>query len=228
MEMTGNGYGNGNGNGSGYGNGSGSGYGNGSGYGYGNGNGSERPIIFNGAMSLAVIEGRKTMTRRPFPLKHQAHSGGVAYDQWSGIAELVADGSVKRFKMPCVVGDKLWVRECWRAVWSGFEYRCDGARYPRMLTASQVAKWGHWQEKLAGGKWAPSIHMPRWASRTVLDVLDVRVERLQDITDEGARAEGFASRVAFIETWDAIYPSMPFHADPWVWRIEFKGAGSLQ
>ena len=186
---------------------------------------TERPIIFNDAMSLAVIEGRKTVTRRPFPLKHQAHSGGVAYDQWSGIAELVADGPSKRFKMPCVAGDKLWVREAWRAVSiGGVAFRCDGKwePCPERQTLAEAMTWDRWKEKLAGDKWAPSIHMPRWASRTTLNVLTVRAERLQSMTEEDAHAEGFATLEDFIATWDAIYPEMPWGSNPWVWVIEFK------
>ena len=185
---------------------------------------TERPIIFNDAMSLAIIEGRKTVTRRPFPLKRQAHSGGVAYDQWSGIAELVADGPSKSFKMPCVVGDKLWVREAWRVEWGDtlLHYRSNGASEWLSCDQTEEPDVRRWSEKLAGGLWAPSIHMPRWASRTTLNVLGVRVERLQSMSEENAHAEGFESLAGFIATWNAIYPAMPWSSNPWVWAVEFK------
>lgn len=213
----------------------------------------ERPIIFNGAMSLAVIEGRKTVTRRPIKPqpgpsaadryidaycgqpKTEANPRGMStcWTWWLDDGRKGADIGTCPFGVP---GDKLWVREAWSLPPSALSiyYRAgNGGRLLSSRDASDnmesVNAWVNKLSRVAGPSvWAPSIHMPRWASRTVLDVLDVRVERLQDITDEGARAEGFASRVAFIETWDAIYPSMPFHANPWVWRIEFKGAGSLQ
>ena len=201
---------------------------------------TERPIIFNDAMSLAVIENRKRVTRRPVIGANGDANEPHAFSRMTlgGALFTLREG---RYAVECkhsfgVPGDKLWVREAWSLPPSALSiyYRAgNGGRLLSSRDASDnmesVNAWVNKLSRVAGPSvWAPSIHMPRWASRTVLDVLDVRVERLQDITDEGARAEGFASRVAFIETWDAIYPSMPFHADPWVWRIEFKGAGSLQ
>jgi len=75
------------------------------------------------------------------------------------------------------------------------------------------------------GKWRPSIHMPRWAARIILEITDVRVERVQDITTEGVKAEGLrAVEMDFIRLWDSIYyPSLfKWDANPWVWVIEYR------
>ncbi len=68
----------------------------------------------------------------------------------------------------------------------------------------------------------PSIHMPRWASRITLEITDVRVERLRDMTEEDAKAEGFKSVGDFVETWDEIYEDQQWSDNPWVWVYEFK------
>lgn len=197
---------------------------------------TERPIIFNDAMSLAVVELRKTVTRRPLALKHQGHDFVRMQDGYPDGLRAVftidddADYSVRSpFGMP---GDKLWVREAWSLPPSALSiyYRAgNGARLLSSHDASDnmesVNAWVNKLSRVTGPSvWAPSIHMPRWASRTVLDVLDVRVERLQSMSDEDARAEGFESRAAFIETWDAIYPTMDMRHNPWVWVIEFRRA----
>ncbi len=166
----------------------------------------ERPIIFNDAMSLAIIEGRKTETRRPLKPQHPDVYVGPYGEE----------------------GDTLWVRETWRVdeVAAFREFRCDAACLPVVLSASVgIADVKRWSNKLRFGRWAPSIHMPRWAARTVLDVLEVRAERLQSMTEEDARAEGFASLAAFIETWYAIYPTMSMRYNPWVRVVRFKRQG---
>ena len=179
---------------------------------------TERPIIFNDAMSRATRSGAKTETRRP--LRKQIDVMAVPMPNLPRLADCP-------FGVP---GDTLWVREAWRPEHFGtsVEYRADGGAKWFDASAMRTSDYDavvRWSKKLAGGLWAPSIHMPRWASRAVLDVLEVRVERLQSMADEDALAEGFASRVAFINTWNEIYPAMTFEADPWVWVVRFKRQG---
>lgn len=206
----------------------------------------ERPIIFNDAMSLAVVELRKTVTRRPLALKHQGHDFVRMQDGYPDGLRAVftinddADYSVRSpFGMP---GDKLWVREAWcaftRAVSGSGSDECEYVRSPDpgrhghldyFYRASFKRNHGAWEGREDGQTlrlecpWRPSIHMPRWASRTVLDVLDVRVERLQSMSEEDAHAEGFHDRLDFAKTWESIYQM--WRANPWVWRIEFKRQG---
>jgi hypothetical protein len=130
-----------------------------------------RPILFTAPMVRAILSGAKTQDRRP------------------------------QTQAPPAVGDRLWVRETWRA--------CDEMGYslpgiparPGGLTLEWRADW----DDTHPGPWRPSIHMPRWASRITLDVVSVWGERLHDITEAGARAEGFASRQGFLGYWSTLY-----------------------
>lgn len=197
----------------------------------------ERPIIFNDAMARAILSGAKTETRRPV---------------CRSLDETTAREIASRKRPFGKPGDTLWVREAWRPehLDTSVEYRADkGAKWfdASMMRTSDYDDAVRWSKKLAGGLWAPSIHMPRWAARTVLDVLEVRVERLQDMTEEDARAEGFAPfkhididqpfgddwrtnrthpcTLAFASAWDGIYPTMRWSANPWVWVVRFKRQG---
>lgn len=125
-------------------------------------------------------------------------------------------------------GDRLWVRETWalhvhamsadRDEDGPFVYAADGQRALSMRLSS---------------KWTPSIHMPRWASRITLEVTGVRVERLQDISEADAQAEGCAFplayegpdppyRTAYARLWESINGAGSWDANPWVWVVEFK------
>ncbi|HEP0436193.1 TPA: hypothetical protein QIT95_000240 [Klebsiella michiganensis] len=198
----------------------------------------ERGMIFNGEMVRAILDGQKTQTRRimkpqPEPCPRGGHwwpsnvfktmlhvedemqngKGG-----WGGLA-----GDACPFGD---VGDRIWVREAFA---SG------------LSTKSTLAyRATHKREDLEDGfydtiKWTPSIHMPRWASRILLEITDVRVERLNSISDADAKAEGccygrgggipdFAVNPAdhFPTLWASIYGEESWKANPWVWVIEFK------
>jgi hypothetical protein len=84
-------------------------------------------------------------------------------------------------------------------------------------------EWAIYREgwERSAPSWKPSIHMPRWACRLVLEVVSIRVERLHEITEEDARREGVADRAAFAAKWREIYGAEPWDSNPWVWRIEF-------
>lgn len=103
--------------------------------------------------------------------------------------------------------DRLWVRESWQ---------CNHADQDR----SKVNYRADGRDRLL---WTPSIHMPRWASRITLEVTDVRVQRLQDISEEDAKAEGAEGREAFASLWDAINGNRASWAsNPWTWAIGFR------
>ena len=168
----------------------------------------ERPILFSGAMVRAILEGRKTQTRRVVKPTSGPHS------------------IEKTIGRP---GDLLWVRETWGI------HDADPARaWFRADPGVEdcVAK------STAGWKWRPSIHMPRWASRITLRLTDVRVERVQEISADDAIAEGIDRpgtmnpyidgnamvRAVFRNLWDSINAKRGYGWDvnPWVWVLVFE------
>lgn len=205
----------------------------------------ERPILFSAPMVRAILSGTKTVTRRlvklPKRVLWEIERGGTVPEQilltgdglgwvgWWSIGDQVGPVTQERCsqlyptakkanKLPCAVGDRLWVREAWA--------QTDG-RYERFPLAYRATDDGQ-GFALLDGVWRPSIHMPRWASRLDLEVVSVRAERLQEITEEDVYAEGVGhGRVSplleFEELWDAINGNRAtFASNPWVWRIEFS------
>lgn len=203
----------------------------------------ERPILFSGPMVRAILDGRKTQTRRvvkPQPTSREQMRGfrldwldhGVEPDrQRYGITSSVVDGA----EIVCPYGgpgQRLWVRETWGRIEAmstdirdSLVYRADGDT-PAMA-----------------GYWRPSIHMPRWASRITLEIEAVWCERVQDITEANAMAEGVerielgpheiaglpvhpmtsSYAAAFATLWDSINGTKyPWASNPWIWAITFK------
>lgn len=218
----------------------------------------ERPILFSGEMVRAIIEGRKTQTRRVVKSPHTQEAGAWSFDPerglWeSGIAgDHGAMGHGEWVRCPYgVPGDRLWVRETARAEelpsgQDGVRYAADDAFIP--INSQQSAESWLDMYHYAGrtGSLVPSIHMPRWASRITLEVTGVRIERLQDISEADARAEGVESqfvdgygcwvnyelgdgtwcnsaRGSFCTLWDSINAKRGYGWDvnPWVWVVEF-------
>lgn len=181
---------------------------------------------------------------------------------WSGDRPRACAALIARDDCPYgKPGDRLWVRETWRTASSGrsyttghvsvhVEYReqTSGTRGPERGRQTQT-EWALSDEeydalmRAAYGSsrpyaWRPSIHMPRWASRITLEVTGVRVERLHDITEEDARAEGvmrldggsfvsmgvpiLGAREAFCALWRSTYGAASWAANPWVWVVEFR------
>ncbi|ENQ9168757.1 hypothetical protein ACERQS_001081 [Klebsiella pneumoniae] len=227
----------------------------------------ERGMIFNGEMVRAILDGRKTQTRRPIKWKQTRFTEiGEREDgskwPWSEDAEHACD-----FWHPCpfgAVGDRIWVRETWSDVnldgAPAVAYRADDEVYDLMENESlldedgafnyqdtRVSKYqfAAWHSDLISGiegNWRPSIHMPRWASRILLEITNVRVERLNSMHDVDAMREGIQNLTtcshsdfgipgvvnaqhpvrAFQLLWESIYGTDSWHANPWVWVIEFK------
>jgi hypothetical protein len=182
----------------------------------------ERPIIFSGEMVRAILDGRKTQARRVIKPQPGHVSENVAYRHKTYINWII--------KCPYgQVGDGLWVRETWSNVpikspkiKMGVIYRADGEE------AEENIKEG-WQFM---GKWKPSIHMPRWASRITLEITGVRVERVAEISFQDCMREGIQLvgkdteevRCAFKILWDSINAKRGYGwlVNPWCWVIEFR------
>lgn len=209
---------------------------------------TERPILFSGPMVCALLDGRKTQTRRIVkrePLRWLDDSG---FDP-AFVAD-PANGLCPYGKQ----GDTLWVREshqrfdkgtCDQHVWymAGRNGNAYVARERPEI--DQDRPWPRDAEGPSGGAVysVPSIHMPRWASRLSLEITDVRIERLQDISDADAEAEGIrepglgemvwagfmgvprdhcAAKTAFALLWMSIHGADSWTASPWVWAVSFK------
>lgn len=236
---------------------------------------TERPILFSGAMVNAILSGQKTMTRRVVSIANSLVNGTSPSKRSSGLSGWPdldfskawvdrgpspagnpgpylkvpgGDESVQRVYARVQVGDRLWVRETWRTYASldylgpgkvgsgaGVQYEAGGSNVPRHTSL------------LGMGKTRPSIFMPRWASRITLEVTAVRPERVQEISEEDAKAEGAALpecsyvgmcnsnrcplhsftpyRNGFERLWQSINgkrPGCTWQDNPWCWVISFR------
>lgn len=214
-----------------------------------------RPILFSAPMVRALLDGRKTQTRRV--VKPQPHHGPVGQIVNLGGAEWAMDDGDLSGLWTCpygATGDLLWVRESWRYINHqngprGFEvcigYEADGDDLPNRPSLPTGPGWedkvDSWPYRTR--RW-PSIHMPRWASRLTLEITDIRVERLQTISDADARAEGIVvaehddgrlifpvpgtedyeetARAAYLALWNKINGAAADFANPWVWALTFR------
>lgn len=190
----------------------------------------ERPIIFSDKMIRALIDGRKTQTRRP--LKEHP----LEWLQDGFTPEFVAHP--ENYLCPYgYSGDRLWVRECFAVVPSTAYAHSEDVQQtiqPDDDYYAAIYRAG-WSRSNGGFSWRPSIHMPRWASRIALEVLSARIERLNDISEADAKAEGVflasaseaqgnTHRTEFAGLWESIYGPGAWDANPWVWVIEFRRA----
>lgn len=191
----------------------------------------ERGMIFNAEMVNAILSGRKTQTRRPVkPQPELTQRSGFSWNgavYGAGSNDRETNRNFAHIKCPHgKPGDRIWVRETWAEAGAGApDLKLYRANYPDHVPP-------HYENVPQVGeiRWTPSIHMPRWASRITLDITDVRVERLNYISGDDARSEGFAcegSRLlgdidAFADTWQSIYGADSWQANPWVWVVEFR------
>ncbi|HHD7737746.1 TPA: hypothetical protein ACOWQJ_001955 [Providencia rettgeri] len=223
----------------------------------------ERGIIFNSEMVRAIIDGRKTQTRCIAKFKpidkalNLNYSGLRAGNYHAGVKDgrcvlRSTDGATwndRTYPLTCPygnVGDRLWVRETWQGPLVDSEkaydlfkdptpyqkvencvYKADGGYAPEYIDCDDNFRQG----------WRPSSNMPRWASRITLEITNIRVERLQSISEEDAKEEGFdnsqsdaANSIgwfekpirAFRRDWENINGTDGWDSNPWVWVIEFK------
>ena len=198
----------------------------------------ERPILFSGPMVRAILEGRKTQTRRPIKVDDIY----TTVDDTDGKPfAWQSDECGDWYEMPCPYGkpgDLLWVRETWQIfrvyedTWNG-GYEADLWDGPIPRERPNHAWITYAVDDPGGRPWRPSIHMPRWASRITLRVTGVWIERLCEITTADAESEGFSpiyygSAVSAIEpfadAWNAMYSKrgLGWSDNPWVWVVEFE------
>lgn len=204
----------------------------------------ERPILFSGAMVRAILDGRKTQTRRVAkPVKHP--DLGNIYTPGALVREHEPHHVIERACPYGRRGDRLWVRETWQGpMWDGeledrpadahspqyCQYAADGGSTPEFMDADDNLRQG----------WRPSIHMPRWACRLRLEVTGVRVERLTDCSEADALAEGVTATPdgafhieqdmyrapdpveCYARLWASINGAESWAANPWVWVVEFR------
>nr|BFD64946.1 hypothetical protein BdHM001_36270 [Bdellovibrio sp. HM001] len=227
----------------------------------------ERPILFNAEDVRAILDGKKTQTRRvlkpqPEPCDHLPYEGYETAPteffetegEWAcktcgnGMRTCKEFPFVKGIRCPYgKPGDKLWARETFLPFDLDWRYpgRPHDLRDGPWPNVAYEADQDHDRNDCL--KWRPSIHMPRWASRITLKVKNIRIERLQDISEEDAKAEGvlrfehvaseqciagdLAGRtqgtsphvLAFASLWDGITtPDTQWKQNPWVWVIEFE------
>jgi len=196
----------------------------------------ERPILFSGPMVRAILEGRKTQTRRV--VKPQS---AILTDEMARVLGVQPPAQQNAPVISCpygVPGDRLWVRETY--AWSG------DSSIPEADRIASGEVWYRADGGRGGGiRWRPSIFMPRWASRILLEITGVRVERLQDISEADCWAEGIdavdgvfdesipamAQRMGrlcedaaptFACLWESINGTDSWNANPLVWVVSFR------
>lgn len=211
---------------------------------------TERGMIFNGEMVRAILDGRKTQTRRimaPQPADdiERCIFPNPEVIGWKSSLRHKYGSTTAHFCPYGKPGDRIWVREAFRV----HSRATDVA--PLVYKASERNSWTEQTLRVPVAvcnkpatpeKWTPSLHMPRWASRILLEITDVRVERLNSIHDVDAMREGIQNLTtcshadfgipgvvnaqhpvrAFQLLWESIYGADSWRANPWVWVIEFK------
>lgn len=202
-----------------------------------------KPMLFNTEMVEAILDGRKTQTRRiikkPHELINRFHMIGRSPFL------IYSDGMGHKMDLPYQIGEIIYVRETWCKLWylddneqiiegtDKYYYAADGYN-PTPFNCFPDADGFHGESDRP--KWRPSIHMPKEAARIFLKVTDITVERIQDISDEGCENEGVRPSIdgnakdwketengwhrTFRQMWDSIYKN--WEENPWVWVIKFE------
>lgn len=233
----------------------------------------ERPILFSGPMVRAILEGRKTQTRRivkPQPTECLPHTKYLEGEEiaihyargyrwrpsknWEAYTREGEKRLAELMLSKCPYGkpgDRLWCRETWQVVHFSRDPEtghCDDYWHSKDIPPANTDYWTVVYEASSGFEdnredrgfpWRPSIHMPRWASRITLEITGIRVERLQEISEEDAKAEGVDSIeccvsgdpeaphedryvAGFHHLWESINGPGSWEANPWVWVVEFR------
>lgn len=215
----------------------------------------ERPILFSGPMVRAILDCRKTQTRRLVKVP----SWGTGNIEVDGTPSVICRTTGCMADIACpygVPGDRLWVRETWFD--NGSDWNGNSDKTPaRCVYRADGEFCDHFPEDYMHAKWTPSIHMLRWASRITLEITGVRCERLQSISEADALAEGIIKEqipdendgdrcsdddigykvtesqngfhlsaiASFHSLWNSINGPESWDANPWVWVVEFNQLG---
>lgn len=200
----------------------------------------ERPILMTPENAQKCHDGTKTQTRRLNGLEEINEDPGSWTRTFLDIAQAfvfgkrpVVPGGHRQIQCPYgVVGDRLWVREAYCCEYDDdcipipgkYFYKGTGVEV-RAVDGDGFQKWR--KDGTGCSPWIPSIHMPRFACRTVLEITEIRVERLQEISEEDARAEGIqevgiGAVHDFMILWESINGQGSWELNPWVWVIAFK------
>ena len=187
----------------------------------------ERPILMTPENAQKCHDGTKTQTRRAVKDFGSFHNGVLHCGGKHGLPKALCPYGV--------VGDRLWVREAWQEkAWSLTDLNhagcLDAPKNPSETYLGEalyvIHKYGYNQSIGDVGPWKPSIHMPRWACRTVLEIAEIRVERLQEISEEDAKAEGIDVNTqhvaAFVVLWESINGKGSWAKNPYVWVLSFR------
>lgn len=223
----------------------------------------ERPLLFSAPMVQAILNGTKSQTRRLIknPEFFGCFTGDCPHLDEKECRAAIANLFIPEFNPFGLPGDKIWVRETWycdhcferdyrltRKIYVGqtlTDKECEAEWHPHLFYRADNPEFED-----GPPKWSPSIHMPRWASRITLEIIEVRVERLREISEESARAEGAAPydptayftisemggaehiadweyRAGFAKLWNSLAkPGATWRDNPWVAVIEFKVVAS--
>ena len=185
----------------------------------------ERPILFSREMVRAILAGRKTQTRRV----------AKAFDGKGDLDKILARFTRQKGCPYGEPGDRLWVREAHSIFDAHGQHRDDDKRWgpwgglPTVVSpdGAKIAYFREGFDRSGQNRWRPSIHMPRWASRITLEITDVRVEKLRDISEgdvirEGCPDDVLYGRGWYRDLWNEINGDDAWGANPWVWVIEFR------
>jgi len=201
----------------------------------------EHPILFSGQMVRAILDGKKSQTRRvvkPQPVCNipgayfDKYNGGPQWNWWTKDNKVCNGHNI--FTCPYgKPGDQLWVRETWTPT-----QVCNSRGINIWADSGPVYYKADPKDFQRNFSWKPSIHMPRWASRITLEITDIRVERVQNISEDDAKKEGvnfgvvkcpsgemtLYARCEFFSLWESINNKRGFGigVNPYVWVIEFK------
>lgn len=193
-----------------------------------------KPIIMGADSIRAILDKKKTMTRRVVKEQSRLREPQEEYGNMVVTAEYFNQyGSWQEWvpnakTMGCPyghIGDRLWVKEAF-ALWTDsphcVAYKADEMHYDAIDDV-------FWKDEVditsiaVDGKWKSPLYMPRWASRITLEITDIKVERLQDITEEDAKAEGYSRVDEYAWAWDALNAKRGYQweSNPWVWVVSF-------
>ena len=214
----------------------------------------ERPIIFSGEMVKAILDRKNTMTRRVVKsnfINHYKHAHiirqstdkkreGKAYFYDTPVGSMVLSSQLVNNPYG-KVGDRLWVRETHHVVGGIADYEIEEIKQGLQDVKNFVSYKADGYGNPCDGGWTSPMLMPRFASRLLLEITDIKVERLQDISCEDAVKEGFSDKkpsgmqpammpnpkADFRNYWDSLNTKKgyPWSSNPWVWVVEFKVVG---